>query len=203
LGKFIGKNNVEKMTFITLTDGDGSALEANCTMRESVLKEHGYYDREAEVIVPNSYTNYKNFYRDEVTKKTYRFYDDNNQHTRTMLNMIKDRYDVNMLGFYITNTGKRDLYWAIQCNMNSPSNNVYGVMDRMRKAFRKDGFYIHQGAGRDELYIIPKNKMKVGQSDLEADGEMTARKLASQFGKYLKNKKTSRVILNKFIGWVA
>ena len=45
--------------------------------------------------------------------------------------------------------------------------------------------------------------MKVGQSDLEADGEMTARKLASQFGKYLKNKKTSRVILNKFIGWVA
>jgi hypothetical protein len=202
IGKFIKSNNVEKMTFITLTDGEGGALDATTTMRSHIIKEYGHYDTVNEVQIPNTYTTYRHLMQDPVTKKTYRFTDDANVQTRNLIKMIKDRHQVNTVGFYICQNSKRDLYWAVRSNSKN-SGSEYATMEKMKRAFREQGFYSLEGAGRDEMFIIPKNKMKIQDNELTASGEMTARKLASQFGKYLNQKKTSRVLLNRFIGWVA
>lgn len=204
LGEFINKNNIEKTTFITLTDGEGGAVEClNGSLRSRVIKEYSYWDREKEVKVPNTYTHYKNFYRDEITKKTYTLTDDSNQQTRSLLKMIKDRYNVNSVGFYICSSSRRDLYWAVRSNSRVDDTQLYSTIEKVKRGFRAEGFASLIGSGRDELFLIPKNKMKMVEDKLQADGGMTTRKLASQFGKYLNQKKTSRVLLNRFIGWVA
>jgi hypothetical protein len=203
IGKFIKGNNVEKMTFITLTDGEGADLHANKSLRESRIDKYGYYDHELERQIPNSYINYRNMIVDEVTKKTYRIKNDANSQTRMIIKMIKDRYDVRTVGFYICQNTRRDIYWAIRSNTNLTGYDFNEMAREMRKDFRQEGFHSLAGSGRDELFIIPQHKLNIEEEELKADGEMTARKLASQFGKYLNKKKTSRVLLNKFIGWVA
>ena len=207
LGDFINKNNIEKTTFITLTDGEGGQMECMNSAGRNLctrhIKEYGYWDREKEVRVETTYVNYKNFYRDEVTKKTYILTDDANQQTRSVLKMIKDRYNVNTVGFYICSNSKRDLYWAVASNSKVGGTDIYMSIEKVKRAFRAEGFASLQGSGRDELFLVPKNKMKLDEGELNANGGMTSRKLASQFGKYLNQKKTSRVLLNRFIGWVA
>ena len=55
-------------------------------------------------------------------------------------------------------------------------NYSYKVIDKMRKGFREEGFYSLMNAGRDEMFIIPTNKMKIEDNELTASGDMTARK---------------------------
>lgn len=201
LDKFIKGNNIEKMTFITLTDGEGGSFESTNSLRSRTIETNSYYDRVNEVQVPAVYKNFRHLHQDAVTKKTYRITDNSNSQTRMLIKMIKDRHQVNTVGFYICHNSKRDLYWAVRSN--SKVENEYVVIEQMKRAFRADGFFSLSGTGRDEMFIIPKSKMKIQDTDLAASGDMTARKLASQFGKYLNQKKTSRVLLNRFIGWVA
>ena len=202
MGSFISKNNVEKMTFITLTDGEGHGLNAasgRFTERELLEDAYTVDDK----YVPAKWKTVKNFIRDDVTKKTYSIENNNNQQTRKILQMIKDRYQCRNVGFYICPNRQRDIYWALRSNTKIDGSRIYNEIADVRVGFRTDGFYSVKGAGRDELFIIGQHKMKINDGELEATGEMTARKLASQFGKYLNQKKTSRVLLNRFVGYVA
>ena len=204
MGTFIQKNNVEKMTFITLTDGEGAGLDAmSGRFYDREVEKDSYTDKD-DVYHKAVWKNVKNFIRDDVTKKTYSIKNgNNNQQTRTILQMIKDRYQCRNVGFYICPNKKRDIYWALRSNTKIDGTQIYNEIADVRVAFRQDGFYSVKGAGRDELFIVGQHKMKINDGELQATGEMTARKLASQFGKYLNQKKTSRVLLNRFVGYVA
>ena len=203
MGDFISKNAVEKMTFITLTDGEGAGLDAKSgRFSDREIMTDSYVDSN-DVYHKATWKTVKNFIRDEQSKKTYAIKNDNNQQTRTILQMIKDRYQCRSVGFYICPNKKRDIYWALRSNTKVESTRIYNEIADVRVAFRQDGFYSVKGAGRDELFIVGQHKMKINDGQLEATGQMTARKLASQFGKYLNQKKTSRVLLNRFVGYVA
>jgi hypothetical protein len=77
------------------------------------------------------------------------------------------------------------------------------VIDEMRKSFREDGFYSMRGTGRDDLFIVPADKTAINEGELEVSSDMSSRKLATTLGKYLNTKKTSRVLLSRFINYVA
>ena len=85
VGKFIRTRNVEKMSFITLTDGVGAIL----TSTGSSLRNYNY----------GSNTKSKHFLTDPITKKTYLFTDDSQQQTGVLLQIIQDRFNTNNLGF--------------------------------------------------------------------------------------------------------
>jgi hypothetical protein len=203
LGNYIRQNNIEKMSFITLTDGEGQALApANgSSFRERQIKEYGKWDEDTQTRTQDVIQEYKHFVRDDITKKEYRWSIHNTKQTTTLLKMIKDRYNTKNIGFYICQNKQRDLYWAVKSNV--PTIDPYNMIPDIRKSFRTDGYFGLSGGGRDELFIIPNNRMRITEGKLVADSDMTARKLASNFGKFLNQKKTSRVLLNKFVGWVA
>ena len=203
MGTFINQNNVEKMTFITLTDGEGHPLDASASLRSRKLLKDSYWDREKDVRVPATWSKVKNFYRDEVTKKTYQFTDENNDQTRTILNMIRDRYNCRSVGFIITGTSMRDLHWILRNNTKLEGYDVNSHIPALRRDMRSDGFASFKGAGRDELFVLSQRKMRIDDKQLDVSGDMTARKLASNFSKFLNNKKTSRVLLSRFVDYVA
>ena len=57
--------------------------------------------------------------------------------------------------------------------------------------------------GRDDLFIVPMSSTKIQEGELKVDGDMKAAALARNFTKFLNVKKTSRVLLNAFVGYVA
>jgi hypothetical protein len=141
--------------------------------------------------------------RDPVTKKTYPFGYDSGQQTETLLKMIKDRYDIRTIGFYICSNRRSSLGSAIKDNLYGFAGNEANVIDEMRKEFKRQGFYSMQGTGRDDLFIVPADSTKIDESELKVESDMSARRLATNLGKFLNTKKTSRILLSRFIGYVA
>jgi hypothetical protein len=190
--QFQQQYNVEKMTLITLTDGDGSILK----------NKEGYNIRRGrqEYMGTDKYVTLVPFLTDKVTKKNYPL-DDTAIHTKSLLKAIKDRYNLTTLGFYITQTGFRSMINALDSHGIERN---YGMVDDLKIEMRKNGFASLKNTGRDDLFLIPISSTKI-KDDKELDISMndSASKIARQFSKALNTKKTSRVLLNQFIGWVA
>jgi uncharacterized protein with von Willebrand factor type A (vWA) domain len=195
IGEYIKSNSIEKMTFITLTDGEGSSLYSTGS-----LEEHSYaYDEYRRYKTVKR----KHFIRDAVTQKTYGFSRYNSAQTETLLRMIKDRHNINVLGFYICRNTRNELISAIRSNLANFSGNENTQVDLWRKDFKQQGFASIKNTGRDELFLIPKESTKIEEGDLNVSSDTSAKSIASKFGKFLNTKKTSRVLLNRFIGYVA
>ena len=197
LGEFIKANNIEKTTFITLTDGEGSSFNTS-------LGHRGLEDSRNE-IVDGQYKRIKqkHFIKDEVTQKTYELTRDSTVQTDVVLRMIKDRYNVSMIGFHICRNHKRDLYSVINANIPNYIGDSYALIESFRKDFRANNFASIKNTGRDELFIIPQTSTKIVEGELDIDADATAKSIAKNFGKYLNVKKTSRILLNRFVALVA
>ena len=56
---------------------------------------------------------------------------------------------------------------------------------------------------RDELYLLPASKMETDEGELKVSTDMNSKQIAKQFTKFLDVKKTSRLLLNRFVSLVA
>ena len=195
IGKYMKANSIEKMSLITLTDGCGGSLQSN---HDNLREQTVVYDG-----TERKYIRRKHFVRDEKTKKTYQLTNDANQQTETILKMIKDRYQIKIVGFYICRNNRRDLISALRDNVSGFTGDYYTTVDEWRKEFRNKGFASVSGTGRDDLFIIPLSSTKIQEGELNVDSDMKSAALARNFSKFLNIKKTSRVLLNTFVGYVA
>lgn len=191
---FIQKNNVEKMSLITLTDGEGGSLSASDSNR---LDSYRYSYSSSKRI------NCKNFLHDPVTKKNYPISREGSTQTHSILRMIKDRYNINTVGFYICNNQRRVLADAVKHNIPGFEGNFDVMIENMRSEMRDNGFASLKNTGRDDLFIVPINKLVTNTDELSVNGDQTAKAISRSLTKHMTNKMTSRVLLNKFIGYVA
>ena len=196
LGTFIKNNNIEKTTFITLTDGEGGTLNTYSS---------GRFDDSRTEIADGVYKRIKikNFIKDEVTQKTYEIGRLSGNQTEMILRMIKDRYNISSVGFHICQNRGRDLRCVANSNLPDFNGDIYALIDSWKKEFRTQGFASVKNTGRDELFLIPQSSTKIQEGEMDVKADANARAIAKNFGKFLNVKKTSRVLLNRFVGLVA
>lgn len=194
LGDFIKTNNIEKTTFITLTDGAGGTLQT--TSKRVTLNPRGYESDGTPV-------KQKHFIKEETTQKTYELHASSVYQTDVILRMIKDRYKVSIVGFHICSNNKRRLADAVFDNIPNYAGNAFDLVENWRTDFRRNNFASIKNTARDELFIIPKSSTKIQEGDLEVKTDATAKTIAKNFSKYLNVKKTSRILLNRFVALVA
>ena len=185
------QNNIEKLTFVTLSDGAGDSLLAN--KRISTV--------ELDASNSGKRLKVKNFISDAKTGKNYEFTDDSCIETEILLKIIKERYDAIVLGFFITKTRHVDLSGVYRAHFGEYA--TQDQIEQMRKSFREHGFCSLKGTGRDDLFLIPDTRTKIIDEELDVNGEASAAQIARKFGKMFTTKKTSRVLLDKFISYVA
>ena len=190
--EFKSKNGVEKMTLITLTDGEGEYLRTGFDQIRMRRQSQG-----------ERYITVKPFLSDTVTRKNYTM-SDNAEQTKSLLQMIKDRHAITTVGFYITRPTFRYLHSAMVAHYGHGSHiSAMGIED-MKKELRKNGFASMKDTGRDELFIVADSKAKISEdSELTIGKKESAARIARELTKKLSNKKTSRILLNQFIGLVA
>ena len=145
----------------------------------------------------------KNFIKDEVTQKTYEIGRLSGNQTEMILRMIKDRYNVAMVGFHICQNRGRDLRSVAQSNLPDYRGDLYELVEIWKKEFRANGFASVKNTGRDELFLIPQSSTKIQEGEMDVKADANAKAIAKNFGKFLNVKKTSRVLLNRFVGLVA
>lgn len=196
IGSYIKKYNIEKTTLITLTDGEGSTL-TQFPKHKITLSQKTWNDE------TNKWNKSRHLIRDDVTQKVYELSNTNSCQTLMLLNMIKDRYNIKTVGFHIVDNDKRSLHWAGMSNLPNYEGNMGLLIDQWKKQFRDHGFALLQNSGRDELYMIPSSSTKIVEKKLEVTNDSTARAIAKSFGNFISVKRTSRVLLNRFINVVA
>ena len=197
LPMFKAKHNVQKLSFITLTDGEGATLMDNdnfALKSRRVLGEGGEYFTK------------KAFLHDEITKKNYALsYSDT--HTQALLDIIKNRVGCTVLGFYIFKYTQRNLSVAWN-NNTSPDSRAPGyfwtILDEIKKKIRDNGYVSLGGTNYDDLFLVPTKSLTIDDDvELNITDDMSAAKIATQMKKMFGSKKKSRVLLNKFIERIA
>ena len=194
LPKFAKTHNAEKMSLITLTDGEGGSLT---TSSGRYIEERRYEHNTYKTI------KIKNFLKDPVTKKDYPIERLGTTQTEAILRMIKDRTNVTTVGFYICRNSRRELSSAVQNNLPGFKGSSDQMIDSMRRSFRDNGFASIKNTGRDDLFIVPQNRMIVEEGELVVDEKQNAKQIARMFTKQMSGKKTSRILLNTFISYIA
>jgi hypothetical protein len=198
IGDYMKNHSIEKMSLITLTDGCGGTLYSS----------KGGFDERTTIEDKSNNWGYrhvkqKHFIRDDVTQKTYEITRQSGQQTETLIKMIRDRYNIKVVGFYICDNRRGALRSAIQDNVPNFNGSTDDMIDQWRKAFKQQGFVSVAGTGRDDLFVIPQSATKISEEELDVKADANAKSIARNFSKYLNIKKTSRVLLNTFVGYVA
>lgn len=199
LGEFIKNNNIEKTTFITLSDGEGNSFGTMDGRGSRGLDEA----RNESTAEGWKRIKMKHFIKDEVTQKTYELTRDSTTQADVVLKMIKDRYNVSIVGFHICRNHRRDLHGVINCNIPGYQGDRDALVEQWRKSFRDNNFASVKNTARDDLFIIPQNATKIVEGELEVDAKAKATAIAKNFSKYLNVKKTSRILLNRFVTLIA
>lgn len=191
VGEFKRMHNVEKLSFITLTDGEGCSL-------------YGYEKILNGKVTWGDPKVYKSILRDSVTGKHYSISEAARDQTTTFLQIIKDRHDVNMVGFFvIPTTGRGTIYRFLMQNSNTTRNGAYTLADALAiKLRRQRAAVLKNFGGRDELYIILGTN-KIEQHKIHANDTMSSSQLSKELSKTMNTKKHSRVVLDRFLDLVA
>jgi hypothetical protein len=178
---FKKKYDIEKMTFITLTDGAGNYVRGDI-----INGERHEYDKTTVYEIDN--------------KK----FAERGNITTSLLNHIKKQHDVNVIGFYIIKRVKR---WDLEKHVGDYKDfyDKEKKVANMRKELSKHKAVACTNEGYDKYFILDGKKMAVENFDMSnADIKKgTASELKRVFGKSMANRLVSRVVLNKFIQEVA
>ena len=185
---FKSKYDIEKMTFITLTDGGANSFRQ--TIKDSTAGEYGSlradYDKTSIIEVGKK----------KLVVSGYGCL------TSKLLKLIKS-YDVNVIGFYILKRVKR---WDIEQYIDAKDYSERArKTDIARKQMTKDKAIAVNKDGYDKYFLLDGKRMQVENFDMnEATVKKgTASELKRIFGKSMANRLVSRVVLNKFIQEVA
>ena len=117
---------------------------------------------------------------------------------KQFLNYFKNKTGSTVIGFYVC--GKKLNYWDIN---NFSKKDGYAPYEDARAELRKNKVVTFTDIGYDELFITTKNNIKIDDTEAEISSDMTASKMKQAWAKSFKQKKMSRVLLNKFVERVA
>jgi hypothetical protein len=202
VGEFKAANQVEKMTVIKLTDGDANGATSYFTNDVSHGSEwiqtvsYDYEDGERKR------TKIVTLLVDKFSKKTYDY--TNYSCTNIICKMIQDRYGASVVGYHVVGRGRRELMQTIsRYGIATTHYQENDMAIKIRKGFNDEMFYPVNMSGHTEMFLLP-NSIKVDDTELESGmANLTSNQIAKKFGKYLGAKKTSRILLNRFVAAVA
>jgi len=198
--KFRNDTGVQKVNTIFLTDGAGNspkgiydyALNTDTGEHYKTTNSFPYWHHTTDIMIT-----------DPKTNKTYKVTRRNI--TNKLLEILKDRVsDMNIIGFFIAGRGKSGKVDKRTLMSILRDDSYEKIMEKI-KFINKENYLAINEAGYDEYYILPGGNSLMTENEGLSDELIgaTKAKLKSAFGKSMKNKVSSRQLLNKFVKLVA
>jgi len=191
---FRAKHNVEKLSVINLTDGDGQTFRINAgddtDGRYSIPKTLEIEVGKKTVTIPfgrDGYYSYGSKNRRQVTTE--------------LIKWIGKEYNVTMLNFFVANSARDLKHEFIQSNQ---SRNTWKDVNVMARQAKNEGVYtIDNDYGYSRRFFIPGTGLDTKVEELEVESDASVAKIAKAFNKANGSKKKSRVLTQKFAEIVA
>ena len=184
--QFKGKNNIQKVQCIILSDGEANALPAY-RYRQTT------YDLEP-ILRPTPLKANRSFLRNRKTGHVYKIGGNFWQFTEALLKDLKQVYpDVNFIGIRVL--ASRDFNGFIKRYCPSTSDNII-------KRFRKEKSVTITGTGYHKYFGILSSGL-YNDSEFDVAPYSTKAQIKSAFVKSLQTKKLNKKVLGEFISLVA
>ena len=212
--KFRAKHNIQKMNTLILSDGEGQAIKIVKGENENIipLKSNDYYapvkikiNGGKEISIPVGNYNMQN---------QGRLY-------AQLIENLKVTCNTTVTGFFIANNNKAYQNTAIQAIRNSSSKDLI-PLDECAKKFKAikavakkdrcmiiengyhyDAYFVFDGASTLKISDKEDFTSKISSNDGNFGDASSQNKLAKEFSEFNKEKKISRVFLDKFIEIIA
>jgi hypothetical protein len=195
---FQAKYKVEKLSFITLTDGESNSEISSYTFDNSKAYNKstgGRYD--AQTIIKDG-------------KKTYTTISGYDRHynngrtafTASLLKILQSKYNVTTIGFYLTKRVNKNSFGQFVDEYISKNGKLEynSNFEKTRKQFLKDKVLEVPKEGYNSYYVVNAKDMNIENADLSTlNSGNTTSEIKRIFTKSMKNRLYSRVLLNKFI----
>jgi hypothetical protein len=146
--------------------------------------------------------------QDTVTKKDYDLgtmahyqsgLGDSRVFTATLLKILKDHTQCNLIGFFIYHDSARNLLRQFYPKVYDPAK-----QKEIIKEFENSGFITVTTEGYDENYILRSSSLDIRRNQLNIDPKnMSKNKIAKQFMSFSEKKAINRVLLQRFIKKIA
>ena len=191
---FKAKYNIEKLTFITLTDG---ASNSNYSIQTVENTENGLKQSEDDTGIPVIKIGKKQYSMGE--RELY------GNVTPLLLKVLKEEHGINTIGFFLA---KRLRAWDMDRYVDRKKFKTWeqrhDQLQKLKSQFNKEKCAIVNKDGYNKYFVINGKTMKVENTDLSAvnDG-MKSASIKRLFSKSMKGRIISRTLLNKFIQEVA
>ena len=188
--EFKKKFGIEKVTFLTITDGD--------TNRLSVMQSHKI-DR-----IPQE-RNYNPKHKVEIDGRSVILKDARTGGTKDLLDNLKKRYGVQTMGFFIADhrndfnhaiskahfDGNDDMWWS---NEFTQAKKKYFAEHKKQKCV-----HFKDSMGYNNWYVVKNDTFKADEdNEIEADSDMTKGQVLRAFKKFSNNKKNNKNLMSKF-----
>ena len=193
---FKEKYKVEKMNFITLTDGGGNygSSQVFTTNDDGKL-----------IATDSKGDNDVYIYKKKQYKLGRHIWGSGK--TAMYLNMLRKLYDIKTIGFYLIKRIRgydTERYFKDSYNSKLTWDQRDKLYQKRKSEFSKNKVAIVKQDGYDDYYIVNAKDMKVENTDIsQVNSDMKVGKIKQLFSKSMKGRITSRVLLNKFIEKVA
>ena len=195
---FQAKYKVEKLSFITLTDGESNSDIAAFTYdtSKSYNKSNSRYD--AQTVIKEG----KKTYTTIVGNEGRRYNNSRTAFTASLLKILQSKYNVTTIGFYLTKRVNKNGFGQFVDEYIS-KNGKYQYnsnFEKLRKQFLKDKVLEISKDGYNSYYVVNAKDMNIENADLSTlNSGNTTSEIKRIFTKSMKNRLYSRVLLNKFI----
>jgi len=193
--QFKKSNRLDIVNMVFLTDGASSAMEyihnAEYLGRAGVVKERlsfGYYKAKDKVCYINN----------PVTKNRFRI-DTNRDVTAQLIEIVRKHTNANIIGFHIL-PGRKP-----QAMREIPSKNIdWFDRENLWDNMRKDKFCLIPDCGYDAYFgVLGGKHLATSNGAIEVEDDASKAKIRTAFKKANSGRKTSRIMLSKFIDLVA
>ena len=197
---FQTKYKVEKLSFITLTDGESNSEISSYTVDNSKAYNKstgGRYD--AQTIIKDG----KKTYTTPTSNEGRHYNSSRTAFTSSLLKILQSKYNVTTIGFYLTKRVNKNSFSQFIDEYNYKDGKYQGLnpnFEKLRKQFLKDKVLEISKDGYNSYYVVNAKDMNIENTDLSTlNSGNTTSEIKRIFTKSMKNRLYSRVLLNKFI----
>jgi len=192
---FKTKNNVQIVNMVYLTDGESGGSNAYWTPGRTEKDD----DRSRETSHFGRYYSSggkrpKTFIRDLETKKEYLFDDGRGRMTALLVEILRDKHNINIVNFFLIERLKR---WDFTRWTNDPESSM--------KEFRKEKSVVYRDVeGWSSLYIMKGGRdLQTEEKILEIGEDATRGQIRRAFSKFSKGRLENKKLLSQFVDMVA
>ena len=192
---FKTKNNVQIVNMVYLTDGESGGSNTYWTpgrteKDDGRSRETSHFGR----YYSSGGKRPKTFIRDLETKKEYLFEDGRGRMTALLVEILRDKHNINIVNFFLIERLKR---WDFTRWTNDPESSM--------KEFRKEKSVVYRDVeGWSSLYIMKGGRdLQTEEKILEIGEDATRGQIRKAFSKFSKGRLENKKLLSQFVDMVA